>query len=369
MGVCRARRAFLLMVLAALLMNPAAVHGGNLADNPLVPLMDGETHSWRLEVSGMFPQPSEGSAFNRRGLMDENIEHDFTINVEDSGEPVKSYLYLLVSDYYQPSMTWTVEFNGNVLAAGEHTDSTGGSPRGDGRLDHERQTIFFDVTGMVIPGANTLTITDVYATQRYYFDGAVLLNFYPSEEEHQYWVYHGVEYLEKRDVNDAAYSLEFTGAQYPAGSEGTLYTVYQNREQPHDALYFNGNLLKDRDATFLLNGSEMSAKEFSVTGYLNGADSVSFEMERYQTDEGSPFIQYTDNPIYPSIVVLDVKLPPKPRVVVLANSIDYSLASDFIQFLESKGLEVIHATADDFDQYRTQKFIVILGGPDAPEGV
>ncbi|RMF90975.1 MAG: lamin tail domain-containing protein, partial [Methanobacteriota archaeon] len=33
------------------------------------------------------------------------------------------------------------------------------------------------------------------------------------------------------------------------------------------------------------------------------------------------------------------------------------------------GLEVIHATADDFDQYRTQKFIVILGGPDAPEGV
>ena len=59
----------------------------------------------------------------------------------------------------------------------------------------------------------------------------------------------------------------------------------------------------------------------------------------------------------------------KPRVVVLANSIDYELASDFFGFLENRGIETVHATADDFDQYKGEKFIVILGGPEAPEGV
>ncbi len=60
---------------------------------------------------------------------------------------------------------------------------------------------------------------------------------------------------------------------------------------------------------------------------------------------------------------------PKPKIVVLANSIDYSLASDFFGFLENRGLDVVHAAATDFDQYKNEKFIVILGGPDAPEGV
>ncbi len=59
----------------------------------------------------------------------------------------------------------------------------------------------------------------------------------------------------------------------------------------------------------------------------------------------------------------------KPRIVVLANSIDFELASDFYGFLGNKGMEVIHSTPDDFDQYKEEKFIVILGGPDAPEGI
>lgn len=59
----------------------------------------------------------------------------------------------------------------------------------------------------------------------------------------------------------------------------------------------------------------------------------------------------------------------KPKVVVLANSIDYSLAPDFFVFLQNKGMEVSRITATDFDEYRDEKFIVVLGGPDAPEGV
>jgi hypothetical protein len=58
----------------------------------------------------------------------------------------------------------------------------------------------------------------------------------------------------------------------------------------------------------------------------------------------------------------------KPRIVVLANSIDFELASNFFGFFNPM-IEVVHATASDFDQYKGEKFIVILGGPDAYEGV
>ncbi len=59
----------------------------------------------------------------------------------------------------------------------------------------------------------------------------------------------------------------------------------------------------------------------------------------------------------------------RPSIILLANSIDFSLASDLIEFFNNNGWEVIHATNADFDQYKNQKFIVILGGPDAYEGV
>lgn len=59
----------------------------------------------------------------------------------------------------------------------------------------------------------------------------------------------------------------------------------------------------------------------------------------------------------------------KPRIVVLANSIDYNLASEFFGFLKNNGIEVINTNAQDFDRYKTERFVVILGGPDAYEGV
>ena len=59
----------------------------------------------------------------------------------------------------------------------------------------------------------------------------------------------------------------------------------------------------------------------------------------------------------------------KKRIVVLANSIDFELATEFFGFLGNKGMETVHATASDIEQYKEEKFIVILGGPDAPEGI
>jgi hypothetical protein len=66
----------------------------------------------------------------------------------------------------------------------------------------------------------------------------------------------------------------------------------------------------------------------------------------------------------PDIVELIVSCP---IVEVVANSIDLNLSSDFISFIEDNGIYVKHTSAKDFNKdYDT---IIILGGPDAPEGV
>ena len=70
-----------------------------------------------------------------------------------------------------------------------------------------------------------------------------------------------------------------------------------------------------------------------------------------------------------TIPVLAEETPSKNKIVLLANSIDYSLAADFHGFLRNNGIEVIYTTVSDFSQYENEKFIVILGGQNAPEGV
>ncbi len=347
-------------------------NGCHLADNTLEPLLNGEKQNWRLEVSAMVPRASESATYNQRALLNDMPEtYVATINVADAAAPVKSYLYILTSDYYQAvSSTWTVKFNGKDLAYQEHSSSVGGKSRGDGELDQERQTIFFEVTGDVKSGENTLSFKDISTTNTFKFNGAVLLNFYSSDDEHQYWVYHGVEYLESfSGLEDSIYAQSLPNADYSSAREATLYTVLNNKEETNDELYFNDNLLKDKDATYIESGSNLVAKSFDVSKYLDKDDSVKFTIAEYIAEEGKLPIQYRSVPIYPSIIILDVKLPPKPKVVVLANSIDWDRASDLFGFLKNRGLEVIHATAEDFNTYKTQKFIVILGGPDAPEGI
>ncbi len=66
---------------------------------------------------------------------------------------------------------------------------------------------------------------------------------------------------------------------------------------------------------------------------------------------------------------LDNTVNVKPSIAVLANSIDYELNPEFLNFLKNKGLRVTRVTTDVFDQYKNENFVVILGGPDAPAEV
>jgi hypothetical protein len=58
---------------------------------------------------------------------------------------------------------------------------------------------------------------------------------------------------------------------------------------------------------------------------------------------------------------------PSKWMVLLANSIDYNLSKNFTAFL--KGINIIYTSPENFSKYKNRRFIVILGGPDAYEGV
>lgn len=59
-----------------------------------------------------------------------------------------------------------------------------------------------------------------------------------------------------------------------------------------------------------------------------------------------------------------------PEVVILANDIDWGIKGKLLQSqLEALGLKAKRVTADEFDSYKEAKIIVILGGPDAYDGV
>ncbi|MFC1454785.1 hypothetical protein ACFLQI_01710 [Candidatus Undinarchaeota archaeon] len=55
--------------------------------------------------------------------------------------------------------------------------------------------------------------------------------------------------------------------------------------------------------------------------------------------------------------------------ILLANSIDKELAGDALSYLGERGIAITEITSDNFQAYKDKHFIVILGGPDAPEGV
>jgi hypothetical protein len=64
-----------------------------------------------------------------------------------------------------------------------------------------------------------------------------------------------------------------------------------------------------------------------------------------------------------------VGVAPRSKIVLLANFIDLNLSSNFTAFLEAQGINIVYVNASNFSEYKNEKFIVILGGPDAYEGV
>jgi hypothetical protein len=63
--------------------------------------------------------------------------------------------------------------------------------------------------------------------------------------------------------------------------------------------------------------------------------------------------------------ILDLEVQ---RVVVLANSIDFSLAKNFFTYLRGQELDVLHISAENYEEHKDEN-LIILGGPDTPEGV
>jgi len=68
----------------------------------------------------------------------------------------------------------------------------------------------------------------------------------------------------------------------------------------------------------------------------------------------------------------------QPNLIVVAGKETYKLAEGIIQFMESRGVPVLHLIASEFNGYQTDKekpdyrkeeYIVILGGPNEPNGI
>ncbi|RMF89815.1 MAG: DUF3344 domain-containing protein, partial [Methanobacteriota archaeon] len=128
-----------------------------------------------------------------------------------------------------------------------------------------------------------------------------LVTFYEDTVEHEYWLYEGVEYLERNLVTDpSSYAIDLEPGTYPEGANGTLYVLYHNGNEPDDRLYFNDHLLNDSDGAYLLgteNSNYLTMERYDVSEYLTGDDVVNFT---YGVNMNTP--------IFPSLVILDVGL-------------------------------------------------------------
>ncbi|ASJ05279.1 hypothetical protein [Thermococcus barossii] len=89
----------------------------------------------------------------------------------------------------------------------------------------------------------------------------------------------------------------------------------------------------------------------------------SVELEAGSTEELSVLRKLVD-------WVLNYEPVQMPEVVILANDIDWGIKGNLLAaHLGALGLSVRHVTADDFEAYRNSKIVIILGGPDAYDGV
>lgn len=62
-------------------------------------------------------------------------------------------------------------------------------------------------------------------------------------------------------------------------------------------------------------------------------------------------------------------LAPQKRLTIIANSIDKEFATGLIKFFENKDVEISYAKFKEVESYKNEKFLLILGGPDATGGV
>jgi WD40 repeat protein len=210
--------------------------------------------------------------------------------------------------------------------------------------------------------------------------------------------------LESHDIgNDPVTSVAISddGSYVVAGDQNNnvllLQIIYPYKEVIHTIA--RSKLLWSRQidhdlfhVSFLSNSSTVAVqgRDLNIAGQLVSKDNVIYlfslegellKKSRIETpigrmsfsEDGSSIAaaseQIHDALYFFSEVTQVTPPPPRSSIIVLANSIDYGLAADFISFLKNKGFEVTHTTASNFNEYKDEGFIVILGGPDSPEGV
>ena len=186
------------------------------------------------------------------------------------------------------------------------------------------------------------------------------------------------------DQDEIIWTTGLSNKQFPP-TVTSNYDLYKNT---HNAGTEGGNILiGDHLSSALYNNSFIRSTKLDKNYYLtlinleDKNDNILWQSKKNKiiknlgfTNKGSRIIAsygatllIFNNPLITEQI--PEKKPEKQKVVILANSIDYELASNFIEFLRNNNMEVIHATISDFEPYITEKFIIILGGPDAPEEI
>ncbi len=77
------------------------------------------------------------------------------------------------------------------------------------------------------------------------------------------------------------------------------------------------------------------------------------------------FVSTDDSKLY----YLDNSANVKKKFPILANSIDYDLNNELFDYIRERGLEPVHVKPSAIENYKHEKSILILGGPEAPEGI
>jgi hypothetical protein len=348
------KRLLILAIILTLLTGQAA--GDNTADNNLEHLSSIKSVKWAVQVDGMYPElpiaPDVDQWTLREGAAYEKTT--FTFDVSKPANIKKAYLYIFSSAFDCITCElWTVRFNGNEVASGEHTSSQGSIPRGDGETGSPLQTTRFEVTNFVLDGENSVFIRgDLFNRKEIFFiNGIMLVTFYETNKQHEYWIYDGVEYLQPSTIfDDFYYEEDLSGATYLEGSKGTLYAAVGIGNllghEDKDALYLNGNLLEPNSTEYLFDtdtSSRLDVLKFDVSDYLDGSDTVRFTYAEDPERVNLEYNLYFNVPIYPSFFMLDVETSDTipPQITFIAPLNNTSIAGNTTTY--------INFTVDDLD--------------------
>jgi len=172
-------------------------------------------------------------------------------------------------------------------------------------------------------------------------------------------------------------SITKEGNYVLAGAEdGSIYFLDLTRIDDEKKLYF---LWKQKSGGKVTQSKiidndrgEYSTIISSLDGNVYVFDSTGDIKNTYRS--GAPDSKLSSTGGYITITDDDMrlefyKIDTKENVVILANLIDYPRANGLFDFLENNDFKTIHASADDIKRYKKEKFIIILGGPDAPDGI